>query len=332
MSEPTLVITSINPPTMTVRKARAVQPDWRIIVVGDKKTPEPWKHDGVDFLSISDQGRLRFELAAALPLGHYSRKNLGYLVAIADGAPIIAETDDDNIPYDSFLAGVSRTVRARPIEATGWVNVYRAFTSERVWPRGFPLDAVNESLRAAPPLGQDADHDCPVQQYLADGDPDVDAVYRLTAEGDIRFDESLDVVLGPGSHCPFNSQNTVWFPDAYPLLYLPSGVSFRMTDIWRSFVAARCLDALGHPLAFRRPTVVQERNEHDLMRDFEAEIDGYLRNREIVERLAALDLGGLTAGQMLRRCYEELAAMGLVDHDELVLVDLWLDALGSIGS
>ncbi|MHC4265647.1 MAG: STELLO glycosyltransferase family protein, partial [Planctomycetota bacterium] len=68
----------------------------------------------------------------------------------------------------------------------------------------------------------------------ADDNPDVDAVYRLTQRLPLTFRKDRRLALGNGSKCPFNSQNTTWFPDAYPLLYLPAYCSFRMTDIWRS--------------------------------------------------------------------------------------------------
>ena len=54
----------------------------------------------------------------------------------------------------------------------------------------------------------------------------------------------------------------------YPLLYLPAYCSFRMTDIWRSFVAQRIAWENGWRLLFHGPTMEQERNVHDLMKDF----------------------------------------------------------------
>jgi hypothetical protein len=52
--------------------------------------------------SIKSQNKLDFKLAKFLPLNHYARKNLGYLIAIKSGAEIIIETDDDNIPAINF--------------------------------------------------------------------------------------------------------------------------------------------------------------------------------------------------------------------------------------
>lgn len=222
--------------------------------------------------------------ADAIPYKHYSRKNLGYLHAIRQGAELILETDDDNIPYDTFGQELSRSVSGRLVDGPGWVNIYKHFTDDaHIWPRGLPLDAIDNRGRVTPLATSSP---CPIQQYLADNDPDVDAVYRLTNKRPVFFErEARPVVLAKDVWVPFNSQNTVFFREAFPLLYLPCFVSFRMTDIWRSFVAQAALAHHGLSVSFHPPTVEQLRNEHDLMKDFADEVVGYLRNREIGEIL-----------------------------------------------
>ena len=148
----------------------------------------------------------------------------------------------------------------------------------------------------------------PIQQGLANGSPDVDAIWRLVLDKPITFRDEPSVYLPPGAWCPFNSQTTWWWPAAYPLLYLPSGCSFRMTDIWRSFIAQRCLWELKTGLVFHAAEVVQARNVHNLVKNFEDEICGYLRNDDIKQCLAettALQpgleaVGSLTCLQVLR--------------------------------
>lgn len=138
--------------------------------------------------------------------------------------------------------------------------------------------------------------------------------------------------LAEGSWCPFNSQNTAWFPDAYPLMYLPPFCSFRVTDIWRSFVAQRIAWLNGWAILYEGPTVRQERNEHDLMKDFADEIPGYLNNRAIASRLMTLDLEpGLEhiPGNM-RVCYRNLIEMGLVGEEEMGLLEAWLGDLAAL--
>lgn len=41
-----------------------------------------------------------FSIASELPFKSYTRKNIGYLYAISQGAEWIYDTDDDNKPYD----------------------------------------------------------------------------------------------------------------------------------------------------------------------------------------------------------------------------------------
>jgi len=43
-------------------------------------------------------------LRASAPPPITRAKNVGYLVAIRDGAQLIVETDDDNLPRDAFFA------------------------------------------------------------------------------------------------------------------------------------------------------------------------------------------------------------------------------------
>jgi len=113
------------------------------------------------------------------------------------------------------------------------------------------------------------------------------------------------------------------------LLYLPSYCSFRMTDIWRSFIAQRCLWEMGCGVVFHPPEVVQERNKHNLMRDFADEIPGYTRNKEFVLLLEGLTLetGVASVSSNLQHCYEALIRAGFFPEKELVLVNTWLEDL-----
>jgi hypothetical protein len=110
-------------------------------------------------------------------------------------------------------------------------------------------------------------------------------------------------------------------------MYLPSNCSFRMTDIWRSFVAQRCLWELGTGVTFHGPEVVQARNHHDLMRNFEEEISRYLQNTQIARWLDEAPLqsgvGAIPANMLL--CYELLIKHGVFPAKELELVRAWLE-------
>jgi hypothetical protein len=273
-----------------------------------------------------DQLESGFQLARALPTGHYARKNIAYLAAVQLDAECIYETDDDNAPNETWKPR-ARTTLARACPPRQWANVYRMFSEEHIWPRGFPLDRITDpgtyvwDEDSAPEWV-----DAPIQQGLANGSPDVDAIWRLTLDRNFRFEDRSSVALQAGTWCPFNSQTTWWWPSTFPLLYLPSYCSFRMTDIWRSFVAQRCLWELGHGLVFHPAEVDQERNQHNLLRDFEDEVPGYLHNHRIVAALEGLALRGgepAVSGNLLK-CYEALVRIGVIPEKELGLVQAWV--------
>ena len=325
-----LIITSISAPNeiMTSIAGECKKRDYKFIVIGDVPSPSDFKIDGCDFYSIDDQIKTGFEFAGKCPLRHYSRKNIGYLIAIKNGATIIIETDDDNMPYDIFWNMPERYKTEKVVENSGWVNIYNYFTDKKIWPRGYPLDEISKELKSFDSL-ETRKMDCPIQQGLADDNPDVDAIYRLIMPLPLMFRKDRRVILSKGSWCPFNSQNAVWYSDAFPLLYLPSFCSFRMTDIWRGLIAQRIAHVNGWGVLFNEPTVTQNRNEHNLMRDFKDELPGFLNNYEMCSELEKLDLvpGVDKIGDNLRLCYKKLIEMNLVQPNELGLLDIWLESV-----
>jgi hypothetical protein len=320
-----LVITTIASPTAAIIRCRTLLEGWPIVVVGDRKTPTPWQVDGIDYIpfdvSISP-------LAAAIPANSYSRKNLGYLQAIRSGAPVILETDDDNSPYETFGKALSREVIGSEVRTGGWVNAYRAFTDEQIWPRGLPLTVVGPSLRQRLARGATARADCPIQQFLADGDPDVDAIYRLTRGGEVDF-HGEPLILRPGTYTPLNSQNTAWWPETYRLLYIPSYVSWRVSDIWRGLVATAVAQVRGWSVAVLPPTVRQDRNPHDLLKDFREEVPVYLETADTLARLIDAVAGAQDSADALRLAWDALVRSGSVPREELAVVDAWNDALSA---
>lgn len=329
-----IVVTSIAPPTEAMLQLAkgAKSPGYKLVCVGDSKSPAQYELDGCDYFSLADQKKSSFSLSERLPEGHYARKNLGYLYAIRDGATSISETDDDNVPLEGFWRLRKPLIEGRRVEEKGWVNAYRYFTDEKIWPRGFPLEQLSDQVQEGINGPRPGTAHCPVQQELANGDTDVDAVYRLTLGREVEFEPRGPLILGKGCWCPFNSQNTHWWPEAFPLLYLPSYCTFRMTDIWRSFVTQVCLWANSWNIAYTAPTMHQRRNPHALLHDFELEIPGYLNNQLITESLGRLSLspGSDAMQDNMRRCYECLIALQVVDATEMDLLAAWFDDLNMI--
>lgn len=329
--KPSLVITSIarsDHPILNDFAKTCKQRRIPFYLIGDKSSPIDFYLDGCNFYSTERQRTSGFLLSEGLPYCHYARKNLGYLEAIRNGAKIIIETDDDNYARPEFWLERSPVANAHYLQNVGWVNIYAYFTKTRIWPRGFALEHLLDVIRPLSDFMEKKVY-CPIQQGLADENPDVDAIYRLTHSLPVVFEKKANIALGRNSWCPFNSQNTTWFHDAFLLMYLPSYCSFRMTDILRSFIALRIVWELDWAVLFHHPTVYQKRNTHDLMHDFADEISGYLNNNKIAAVLAALQLrkGKEFIGFNLHRCYEALIELNVVDKKELPLVNAWINDL-----
>lgn len=330
---PAVIITTIFAPNAVMREIaeQSVRRGFQFIIAGDSKSPADFALEGARFLSFASQREMG-EYGRRCPERTYARKNLAYLQAIRDKAPWVIETDDDNMPREGFWRKPDREVNGRLAEDEGWVNAYRYFSDIFIYPRGYPIArALPDWQTGGRSRDMPASLRCPIQQGLADDNPDVDAIWRMLHPLPVVFRQDSPVILGTGCWCPFNSQNTVFFPEVYPLLYLPATCSFRMTDIWRSLVAQRILWTCGWNLSFHPATVAQERNEHDLLRDFEDEIPGYLGNQKIVDLLGSLDLraGSENLTTNLELCCAAMIRAGFYRAEEEPLLAAWLEDLGN---
>lgn len=323
MTKTVAVITTINEPTKAVKEFAKRIP---LIVIGDEKT-NGWAYCEVTDFEYYPSSRI-LPFSYQPPLNSYARKNLGYLLAMQQGAYCIYDTDDDNIPNENWKLRERESWAMQVIMKKGWCNVYDAFQDKyKIWPRGLPLTEVNNLLL----MGEPYEIKSPIHQGLADNSPDVDAIWRLTRGEYISFEYQRSVYLPPGTWSPFNSQTTWWFKEAFPLMYLPQYCTMRMTDIIRSFVAQRCLWEMGYGVVFHSPSeVVQERNPHDLMKDFEDEILGYLHNDEIKIALDGLYLSGNDVLVNMADCYCELVRIGILPDGELYHLDCWMHDVSKI--
>lgn len=326
-----IVITTINPKSEGIARFESFD-DWKIVLVGDKKSQAIESSRNLIFLSIEDQQGLGYKFFELCPYNHYVRKNLGYLYAIEQGAEIIYDTDDDNVPYlpyenwamPKFVCGSQYLSNQR------FVNVYKYFSKELIWPRGYPLDEIHSE--AFYHVTENESVDVGVWQGLADDDPDVDALYRLIISPSIksvRFERKKPIFLNRKQYCPFNSQNTLWNKRLFPLLYLPTTVSFRFTDILRGYLAQRCMWEKKMYLGFCSPTVYQRRNEHNLMKDFKDEIECYINTTSIVNLIDSIDLNQNLCDSLLK-LYCKLALSGYVKESEVTILKAWIEDFSNL--
>lgn len=319
-----IVITSINLPTRAVSLFREYSDSKNIdmYVIGDVKTSNEWCHQNVYFKSVDQQLSDHKKFANLLPMGHYSRKNLGYIYSYLDGVETILDTDDDNLPYPNWSFDLRTTLGTKIIRGDKYSNVYKFFTEKLIWPRGLPLDYVHCSSY----VDKEVDVEAPIRQGLANDDPDVDAIYRLLYKSPVQFNHSqYSYVCEHGTYVPFNSQNTYFDRKYFPLMYLPSNVTFRMTDIWRSFIAQRICRENDVYVSFSNADVYQERNAHDLMSDFNSEVIGYQQNKSICETLDRVDISNMSINDSLLKCYEALVDGKFITANELKILDAWIE-------
>ena len=322
-----IVITSIFPPTEAVM-AFSKMKDYDLVVAGDKKTPADWQHENVSYLSVEAQQGIGQHLNAVLPYNHYCRKMMGYLHAIASGAEFIVDTDDDNIPKEGWafpaFEGSFQTVPG----GKGFVNIYQLYTDAPIWPRGLPLHLITKKFDLESDLAT-SQIKVGMWQGLADEDPDVDAIYRLTSDTPVYFKRREPVVLGKGTICPFNTQNTLVRKEFFALMYLPTYVTFRFTDILRSLVAQPIMWLNDCHLGFVDATVVQKRNPHDYFKDFVSEIPMYLHAANVVDITAGAISSANSLPDNLYTAYEALLRKGIVEEKELPVLEAWLKDIAS---
>jgi len=296
-----IVVTSIHGITDAVDSFAELE-GWDVYYVADESTPEIsdeflTNHDNFHLISTTQQKEFpEFESTSETEFNKFQRKNIGYLHAINDGATLIADVDDDNIPYNTWYQwGEGKKVTR--ITDPKFPNVYQMYTcycDKMVWPRGVPLDEIQDETPISHRNAIDKIPDIAVVQGLVDGDPDVDAIHRLTVdESEYDFIDNGVTVLNEGVWSPFNAQNTLWKDQSvYAYMYLPNTVSMRVTDILRSYVAQYGLWAMEKHVAFNDASVIQDRNPHDLMEDFEDELSNYMDIKGWVETLENTNLIG----------------------------------------
>ena len=315
-----IVITSISQPTRAVLNFSKIS-DWKLIVVGDKKTPKQWSLKNVIFISPKKQEKIEKDFSKILPWNHYSRKMIGYLYAIRKGADTVVDTDDDNLPMKDWGKNIKFQGNYETVGNSSFVNAYQFFTDQKIWPRGYPLQKILiknhiNIKKQKVKIG--------VWQQLVNGDSDVDAIYRLTNNKKVKFKSRKPIILKKGSICPFNSQNTFFRKELFPLLYLPAFVTFRFTDILRGLIAQPIMWAAGYSLGFTKATVFQERNPHNYLKDFESEIPMYLNTERIMEILNKVIKKDSTIKKNLEIAYDSLIKEKIIPSKEKKLLIEWL--------
>jgi hypothetical protein len=275
-----IVTTTINPPTEAIVKFDAMT-DWDMVVIGDLKTPKDYSLARGKYYSPEDQKKFDKELSDAIGWNSIQRRNFGLVMAYEMGADIVAVIDDDNIPLPGWGTNL---IVGQDVEVNWYETDLPAFdpvgatNHGHLWHRGYPLQLLPQrdySRRSRQIVHAD------VQADFWNGDPDIDAICRLEHAPNCDFDHNC-FPLASNRIAPFNSQNTFLTREVLKDYFLLPFCG-RMDDIW----AAYYLQAKGRKVVFCAPSVYQQRNVHDLVRDMKGEYLGYENNLNLVRDVAA---------------------------------------------
>jgi hypothetical protein len=101
-------------------------------------------------------------------------------------------------------------------------------------------------------------------------------------------------------------------------MYLPTTVSFRYTDILRGFITLFQLWKLNKSIVFTAPSAIQERNLHDLNKDYEDELSMYNTVDHVIKLLNE------NKEATLKDIYVILIKNEIIKEEELKTLDIWL--------
>jgi hypothetical protein len=285
-----IVTTTINPPSKALM-AFAKMPDWRMIVVGDKKTP----HDAyraiedIIYLDPDTQQAKYPSLSSMLGWNTIQRRNIGFIEAYRMGCEIMATVDDDNYPYEDWgknlIVGKTLDIDFFKTENISF-DPFSVTNNSHLWHRGFPVELIK--LRKNNKYCGKKKIKILVQSDLEDGDPDVDAICRIYESRPIVKFNNIEP-FSSDKIAPFNSQNTFLHRECIPyysMIHLEEKYDSRMDDIWGSFLLQHFLSEKMPFVAFTKPSVYQDRNDHNFVTDMEREITGYRLNSKLLSDIS----------------------------------------------
>ncbi len=273
-----IVCTSINKPTSAIKKFDSMA-DWKLVVVGDKKTPRNYKLKNGVYLSPKKQEKIDKKLSNLIGWNCIQRRNFGILYAWKNGADIVAVVDDDNIPYKSWGKNllINKKTKINFYKTTSLAFDPISVTNHKnLWHRGFPIQILKNRHKIKK---QRKVIEPDIQADFWNGDPDIDAICRMEHHPICKFKDKY-FPLASNKVSPFNSQNTFISKKVLPYYFLFPHIG-RMDDIWAAFYVI----SKGFKVVYNKASVFQKRNEHDLTKDMLKEFIGYENNLNLIRDL-----------------------------------------------
>lgn len=280
-----IITTTIYPIRKAIREYVKIK-GWDLLIVGDKKTPEgdyeifAEKNPNCTYLSIEEQEKKYKKISEAIGWNSIQRRNIGFIYAYQMGYEMFATVDDDNIPLSNWGKEIHlntpTSVDFYELNSIAF-DPLAPFKNKEIWHRGFPLELLqsrfefNLSTKTISPL---------VQANLWNGDPDIDAISRISFKPVIEFPK-LNKPFSSSKLFPFNSQNTIMSREAIPFYFVLPFIG-RFDDIWAAYIFQHYFP---ERIIFADATVFQDRNEQNLVANLENEIFGYYNTFKLLHDL-----------------------------------------------
>lgn len=348
-----LVLTTINVPTV-LALYRKCDPDVHFYIMGDRKTPDlevcrllesipNHSYYGYDF-----QAKLGYKCHSAIGPDCIQRRNIGFLEALKDGADLIVTIDDDNMcinedyfeNYQRLFCTTRLTQASRLVDGfmqqvgdprnfngikvsgkDGWFDPGQ-FLVPPVVQRGFPIQAQHR-----PKYEPVVDAKIGVASGLILGDSDMDAYTRIgkaPTVGDVAMLAQVGCVVDPNTYTIFNSQNSCVLREFVPAYFMMPSVG-RYDDVYAALIVQRVMRERDYHVHLGQPLVLQERNEHNLIADLRAEIDGMENTEKLADLLDHIQLPAKSVIEDTRIIYEQLCHCSFIPEESAHAGLVWLE-------
>lgn len=302
-------------------------------VIPDAKTPSSvydecaqLRRRGMDirYPPLSDQDDFLALVGLApelIPRNSDNRRNVGYLMALADGCNFLISIDDDNYVYDQSVDFFrAHSIVCAPshytdtvTQQTAWFNpVGMLEGAGNAYARGYPYFARS---RNQPTVETEiAEHTVRVNAGLWLHEMDVDAFTCMCYPGMATgLKNNASVCLPPGVWGPINTQNTAIHRDAIPAFWFVrmghpvGGLRIdRYGDIFAGYFMQACVKHMGGAVRYGAPLVEHLRNAHDYLRDARQELACIEMLEDILPWLIGIGLDGNTYPDAYRSLSHQL--------------------------
>lgn len=323
-----IVSTSINR-NPTAYAQWALQGD--LIVAGDVNSPDELNdyvtEIGGEYLTPDEQKF--FSFSAAIPWSSIQRRNVAVMVAYARQYDYIATVDDDNYPTPDWVSQHIGNVRGDVSPTTmlvrgdrGWTNPGR-FVHPITNQRGVPLGAARQHTLLG--VTRSVAESVVVSQAQIIGDPDCDAVTRLVHQPRVQSAPD-NIIVDVNDWTAFNSQATMWDGRWAPLIACLPHVG-RYDDIFASFIAKLIMRHYGKTVYVGSPTVVQNRNVHNIISDLKNEYYGIEATPYVISALEDAYLPGeFDLAAAYHACTDALQRRNAIHPDALHFMEMWYES------